>query len=137
MLVAGMWSRLTGFLSMREPEEDELVDDVYGEQAQKIVPLAEARSRRVGGVSVFYPRRYDDVTEIADGLRARIVVVVNLIGADRVLSQRVVDFLSGVVYTLDGKMQRVAEGIYLFAPSNVPVSAQEHEVATATGYQAI
>lgn len=123
MLVAGVWTRLTGWLALRDDEEYE--EELRDEPRQSVVNLSEARSRRIGGVSVFLPRRYDDVTEIADALRGRIVAVVNLVGADRVLTQRVVDFLSGVVYTLDGKMHRVAEGIYLFAPSNVPISAQD------------
>ena len=45
------------------------------------------------------------------------------------MSQRIVDFLSGVIYTLDGKMHRIAEGIYLFVPSNVQINAKDGEVA--------
>lgn len=134
----GVMTKIANFFALREPEDDELEDLDSSEEGQpKVVPLAEARSRRVGGISVFYPRRYDDVTEITDALRGRLVTVVNLVGADRALSQRVVDFLSGAVYTLDGKMQRVAEGIYLFAPSNVPISAQEPEYAGTTTYQTL
>jgi cell division inhibitor SepF len=85
---------------------------------------------------VYQPKRYDDVTEIADSLRARHHVVVNLVGADRTLQQRVVDFLSGVVYTMDGKMQRLAESIYLFVPSNVHINSKDVEHAIGAGYDA-
>ena len=47
----------------------------------------------------------------------RQVVIVNLQNADRTLLQRVVDFTSGVAYTIDGKIQKLAEAIYLVVPA--------------------
>ena len=82
------------------------------------------RARRPGGsVAVFAPRSFGDVTEIADALRARQVVIVNVQGADRNLLQRVVDFTSGVAYTIDGRIQKLAEAIYLVVPSGVNVNS--------------
>jgi cell division inhibitor SepF len=75
-------------------------------------------------VSVYAPRAFADVTEIADALRNRQVVIVNLQNADRSLLQRVVDFTSGVAYTIDGKIQKLAEAIYLVVPAGVSVNAQ-------------
>jgi len=126
----GVWSSVVNFMGFRDADEyeEELFDT---EGKPKVVPIDAKGSRKVG-VSVFHPRQYDEVTDIADNLRARLLVVVNLVGADRVLSQRVIDFLSGVVYTLDGKMQRLSEGIFLFVPSNVQINAREPEFA-ATG----
>ncbi len=131
----GMWSKLTSFLRI---EDDEEIDELPLEEAppRKNVVMFPDKSGRCRGVSIFHPRRYDEVTEIADNLRALRHVVVNLVGADRLLSQRIVDFLSGVVYTVDGKMQRLGESIYLFVPANVPVTAHDTEVAAAAaGYE--
>jgi len=120
----GFWAKVGSFLSGSDDEEYE--DDYTGlDSKQNVVPFGDAKASRRVGVSVFHPRRYDEVTEMADALRARHLVMVNLIGADRAMSQRVVDFLSGVVYTLDGKMQRIAEGIYLFVPANVQINAKD------------
>jgi cell division inhibitor SepF len=74
-------------------------------------------------VSVYSPRSYQDVVEIADSLRNRQVVIVNLQNADRTLLQRVVDFTSGVAYTIDGKIQKLAESIYLVVPAGIVVNA--------------
>ena len=63
------------------------------------------------------------MTEIADALRARQVVIVNVQGADRNLLQRVVDFTSGVAYTIDGRIQKLAESIYLVVPAGVAVNS--------------
>lgn len=126
----GVWSSVVNFMGFRDADEYE--EDLFDTEGRpKVVPI-DARGSRKVGVSVFHPRQYDEVTDIADNLRARLLVVVNLVGADRVLSQRVIDFLSGVVYTLDGKMQRLSEGIFLFVPSNVQINAREPELA-ATG----
>jgi cell division inhibitor SepF len=72
---------------------------------------------------VYSPRSFQDVMEVANSLRNRQVVIVNLQNADRALLQRVVDFASGVAYTIDGKMQKLAEAIYLIVPAGIVVNA--------------
>ncbi|MBV8460149.1 MAG: cell division protein SepF [Candidatus Eremiobacteraeota bacterium] len=131
----GMWAKVKDFLAGNDLDDD--YDDVGAsdEPRKNIVLFPESKSGRCRGVSIFHPRRFDEVTEIADNLRAARHIVVNLVGADRALCQRIVDFLSGVVYTVDGKMQRLGEGIYLFVPANVPVTAHDNEMAAAAGYE--
>ena len=92
---------------------------------RNVVPLSDASRRNNAGssVAVFAPRSFADVTEIADALRARQVVIVNVQGADRNLLQRVVDFTSGVAYTIDGRIQKLAEAIYLIVPAGVNVNS--------------
>lgn len=126
----GFWSKVGSLLAPGQADEEDVDEEYYEDEGrQNVVSFGDAKSSRRVGVSVYHPRRYDDVTEMSDALRSRHLVMVNLMGADRVLSQRVVDFLSGVVYTLDGKMQRIAEGIYLFVPSNVQINAKDAEMA--------
>lgn len=121
----GFWSKFGNLLSA-SPDDEEYDDEFFeGDAKHNVVSFPDAKSSRRVGVSVFHPRHYDEVTEMGDALRSRHLVTVNLIGADRVMSQRVVDFLSGVVYTLDGKMHRIAEGIYLFVPSNVQINTKD------------
>jgi cell division inhibitor SepF len=116
-----MFSKVRSFFSMEDAE------DLYEEEpgaARNVVPL-DQRTRRGGTeVSVYAPRAFADVTEIADALRSRQVVIVNLQNADRSLLQRVVDFTSGVAYTIDGKIQKLAEAIYLVVPAGISVNAQ-------------
>jgi cell division inhibitor SepF len=129
----GMWAKMKDFLAGNDADDD--YDDLADEPRKNVVLFPDSKSGRCRGVSIFHPRRFDEVTEIADNLRAARHIVVNLVGADRALSQRIVDFLSGVVYTVDGKMQRLGEGIYLFVPANVPVTAHDTELAAAAGYE--
>ncbi len=126
----GFWSKFGNLLSSGVVEDD-AYDDEFDEDAKRnVVSFGDAKTSRRVGVSVYHPRRYDEVTEMGDALRARHLVTVNLVGCDRVMSQRIVDFLSGVIYTLDGKMHRIAEGIYLFVPSNVQINAKDGEPAS-------
>jgi cell division inhibitor SepF len=116
-----VFSKIGSFFSIRDDEED-FYDDEPVAASGRVVPLAHPRR---GGteVSVYSPRAYQDVVEIADSLRNRQVVIINLQNADRTLLQRVVDFTSGVAYTIDGKIQKLAEAIYLVVPAGVTVNA--------------
>jgi len=117
-----MFSKLGSFFSIRDEEED-LYEDEPAAPSGRIVPLSSAGRRGGTEVSVYSPRGFQDVVEIADALRNRQVVIVNLQNADRTLLQRVVDFTSGVTYTIDGKIQKLAEAIYLVVPAGVVVNA--------------
>ncbi len=116
-----MFSKIGSFFSIRD-EEDELYDD-EPTPTGRVVPLRNAGRRAGTEVSVYSPRSFQDVVEIADALRNRQVVIINLQNADRTLLQRVVDFTSGVGYTIDGKIQKLAEAIYLVVPAGVVVNA--------------
>ncbi|HTA53684.1 MAG TPA: cell division protein SepF [Candidatus Acidoferrales bacterium] len=115
-----MFSKIGSFFSIRDDEEELFTDE--GSSA-RVVSLASAGRRGGTQVSVYSPRSYQDVVEIADSLRSRQVVIVNLQNADRTLLQRVVDFTSGVAYTIDGKIQKLAESIYLVVPAGIIVNA--------------
>lgn len=116
-----MFSKIGSFFSIHDDEEELYYDE--STSGGRVVPLAHPPRRGGTEVSVYSPRAYQDVVEIADSLRNRQVVIVNLQNADRTLLQRVVDFTSGVAYTIDGKIQKLAEAIYLVVPAGVVVNA--------------
>lgn len=63
------------------------------------------------------PRRFDQATEIADTFKLGQPVIINLDGCERDVSRRLIDFASGLCYALDGRMEKVANGVYLLKPS--------------------
>ena len=67
------------------------------------------------------PERFDTVSEIADHLREKHAVVLNLEATDKAVARRLVDFLSGCAYALDGKMKKIAVSTYLVTPLNVDI----------------
>lgn len=73
-------------------------------------------------VIIYQPLTYDDTQSIIDNLKGHKPVIVNLDCLEVELAQRVLDFISGAVYSLDGNIQKVAKGIFLLAPNNVDIS---------------
>lgn len=67
-------------------------------------------------VVVLQPTTYSDATEIAGHLKSKKPVVVNLEKLDKETARKIVDFLSGAVFALDGSMQKVSNGILLLVP---------------------
>ena len=72
-------------------------------------------------VVLFRPVSFNDTTKAADALRNRKAVVLNLENVDKAMSRRVVDFLSGCVYAIDGSVKKVAQSAYIFCPHNMDV----------------
>lgn len=119
-----MFAKIGSWFAIHDEEhEDEFPEADQPTPRRNVVPLTEAGRRPGNSVAVFAPRTFADVTEIADALRGRQVAIVNLQGADRTLLQRVVDFTSGVAYTIDGRIQKLAESIYLIVPAGVTVNS--------------
>ena len=72
-------------------------------------------------VVLFHAKTFDDAAKAADELCKREAVILNMENVDKALTRRVVDFLSGSVYALDGRVKKVAQSTYLFCPHNMDV----------------
>lgn len=73
-------------------------------------------------VVLFHAKTFDDAAKAADELCKRKAVILNMENVDKALTRRVVDFLSGAVYALDGRVKKVAQSTYLFCPHNMDVT---------------
>jgi cell division inhibitor SepF len=93
----------------------------------RTVPTTSAR------VHVVEPRGFDDAQEVGDRLKADQPVILNLQGLGRDLQRRLIDFSSGLAYALNGRMQRVADQVFLISPTNIEVSQEEKERLQARG----
>lgn len=72
-------------------------------------------------VVLFRPGSFNDTSKAADDLRSRKAVIVNMENVDKAMARRVVDFLSGCVYALDGDVKKIAQSAYLFCPHNMDI----------------
>lgn len=72
-------------------------------------------------VVVVQPVSFEDSKEIADHLKTKKPIVVNLENIDREVAKQIIDFLSGAVYALDGNIQRISNGIFLIVPYNMGI----------------
>jgi len=84
-------------------------------------------------VVISYPETVDEAGSICEYVKANKTVVVNLENVKHEMAQRIVDFLGGVSYALEGDIQYVSNKIFLVAPKNVDISGNFKEELKANG----
>jgi cell division inhibitor SepF len=104
-----------------EEEEEEVSKSLQkGHGKQNVVSLQSVQ--KSSKVVLYEPRTYAEAQEIADHLKSRRAVVVNLQRIPHDQAKRIVDFLSGTVYAIGGDIQQVGTKIFLCTPDNVDVT---------------
>jgi len=98
--------------------EDDETETFDGGKRNKVVKIHTTAQLKL---VVMNPESFEDARDIANHLKNKKPVVINLESVDRSVSQKIVDFLSGAVYALDGNIQKVSNGIFLIAPYNVGI----------------
>ena len=128
--------KFLNFIGLEESEEEES----YLDEQQPEQPKREPRSKRreaplMGGgeaqpvpqnlasmkMIVYHPVCYDDAQSIVDNLKNRRPVIVNMEELEGSCAQRVLDFLLGSIYALNGTINKISRGIFLVAPRDVAV----------------
>ena len=125
-------------------------DDYYGEnydepenraqtyQMNYQQPMSQGQSGQSASMSinanalelkVVRPEKFQNVTQIADHLLNRRTVVLNLEATNKETSKRIIDFLSGVAYSINGQLKKVANDTYVITPSNIDVSNDQAAAA--------
>ena len=97
-----------------EPDKDKYYD-LKAEEA-----LEDGNSKMI----LLEPRAYSESQQIADHLKKRNTVVVNLKRVTPEQAKRIVDFLSGTIYAISGDLQKIGGGIFLCTPNNVNVEGK-------------
>lgn len=92
-------------------------------------PVVASAVRTIGPASAnphaVSPTSFNDAQEIGDRFKTGQPVIVNLQAVDRDLRRRLVDFASGLCYAIAGKMERVADQVYLLTPADIEVPVEE------------
>jgi cell division inhibitor SepF len=96
-------------------------------KTQNVVSLQSVQKSSSSKVVLLEPRTYSEAPEIADHLKSKRSVVVNLQRIDKDQARQIVDFLSGAVYVIGGDIQKVGLDIFLCTPDNVEVSGNISE----------
>ncbi len=101
--------------------DDEYEDDEIEETKSKKKDSNTAASHGSGKMILLEPRAYSESQQIADHLKKKNTVVVNMKRVTPDQAKRIVDFLSGTVYALGGDLQKIGAGIFLCTPRTVDV----------------
>ena len=106
-----------------ENDEEEEVEDrkLFGRRNNKVVNMPQSQSQAIKMV-ISQPTTFEQSDEICGFLKEKKSVIVNLEYVNKDVARRIVDFISGGVYALDGYIQKVSNSIFLVAPSNYEIT---------------
>lgn len=132
-------NKLLDYIGIEEAEfdDDELQDDFYEQSAEEqgkvlsinskskknpsannVVNLPTAAQMKV---IVYHPVSYEDTQNIIDNLKSRKPVIVNMEELEIECAQRILDFMAGAVYALNGTIYKISRGIFVVAPNNYDI----------------
>lgn len=134
----GMKSKFKRFFEL-EDEQERNTDYDEQEWDEVEIPVTEKKQSKNNIVSLqsvqqsakvmlIEPRAYDEAQDIADHLKSRRSVVINLQRIPHDQAKRIVDFLSGTVYAIGGDIQKLGTNIFLCTPDNVDVTGSISEI---------
>lgn len=160
--MAGAFKKSLVWLGLVEPEDEEELADVAeaGRSPADRAPIRRVRDddgygrRREGGrleepteavihpipsaatgkVHLIEPSGFNDAEEIGEKFKSDIPVIVNLQAMESDTAKRLIDFAAGLTFGLDGRIQRVADKVFLLTPRNVEVSAEERRRLQERGF---
>jgi cell division inhibitor SepF len=140
----GLINKIKGMVSIEDPYGDdfgteetnavaaeEMTDGNATATAQKSATGIYGQDDSVVELKVVRPSTYANVTEIADYLLSRCTVVLNLEETNTDEAARLLDFLAGVAYSIDGQLKNIALNTYIITPCNVDVADTQVRAAEA------
>lgn len=152
----GVWKKTLTYLGLVEDEEYDELDEVAAQPRQAEVrsiqrpqamrevavdsdegtvrTIPSSRASTASSIHKSEPKRFNEARDIADRFKDGIPVIMNLQSTDDTIARRLVDFASGLVYGLDGKIEMVANRVYLLTPANMEVSAEDRERIAGAGF---
>ena len=98
-----------------EPEDDDIEKEINANNDKYMVEENNAASKMI----LLEPRAYSESQQIADYLKSNSSVVVNLKRVTPDQAKRIVDFLSGTLYAIEGDLQKLGGGIFLCTPKSM------------------
>jgi cell division inhibitor SepF len=150
--MAGVWKKTMNYLGLVEDDEEfveelpeaepapvrrmrpQAVREVPADSEGVVRTIASPRPAATGAIHKSEPKRFNEARDVADRFKEGTAVIMNLQSTEDSIARRLVDFASGLVYGLDGKIELVANRVYLLTPADVEVSAEERERLAGGGF---
>ncbi|HHX74659.1 MAG TPA: cell division protein SepF [Firmicutes bacterium] len=123
-----IWDKVLNFLGfVEETEEEEIIEDYPSGRPQPVrkgAVLNLHSGNRGMRLVITKPKEFAEAQAIVLHIKNKKPVLVNLEETATEEARRIIDFISGATYAVDGNMQKVSQQIFLFAPAQVEVSAE-------------
>ena len=107
------------------PAKNEKTEKAETARASRPAPASTAQSAGALELKICKPQSFSEVGAIADHLMNRCTVVLNLETTSKETARRIVDFLNGVAYSIDGQIKPVANNTFVITPKTVSVTGEE------------
>lgn len=130
----GIFNKFKNWIT-EEEEEFDVIEEGYEQEEEEVEPITTISNTKTAKivnlhtsnpmkVVIVEPKKYDEVTTIADHLKQKKAVIVNLENLnDPGVRKSIFEFMNGAVYVLDGGIQKVSKGIFILAPNNVDIDS--------------
>ena len=119
----GLADKFKDFIAPEDEEEEQL--ELTAEEAEAVSPYEKGTLKGTitanTNIVLFEPRNFDEAEEIGHHIKNKRACCVNLHRMPSEYRQRIIDFLSGVVYGVDGSIKKVGENVILCSPKNLQV----------------
>ncbi len=122
----------------KEVPFDRLSGTSTNESFDNVVSFQSAASAREGVITakvkviVIEPKGFDDAQQVANCMREKRPVVINFENTEPEAAKRIIDFISGTTYALNGEIKKVGKNVFLCAPNNVNVAYTEEDKKVTT-----
>ncbi|MFL5799953.1 MAG: cell division protein SepF [Actinomycetota bacterium] len=155
----GAWRKTLSYLGLVEEDEDDDVQDLPDDGAYAPAPrrfggsrepvavapapesghgvvrtIPQPRPHHATTIHKAEPKRFNEARDLGEKFREGVPVIMNLQGTDDAIARRLVDFASGLVFGLGGKIEMAANRVYLLTPADVEVSAEERQRLSGSVY---
>lgn len=116
-----------------EEFEEPVYDRINDRRSSRVVRLHNSNAQM--RVVVIQPETFEESRDITNHLKSKKPIVVNLESVDNDVARRIIDFLSGAVYALDGDIQKVSNGIFIVVPNNIDIMSDIIREEKKTGFR--
>ena len=126
------WDKIMDFFGLKDGltnfNDNEKIEDEQPQTDQpqsKIVSINRNNRKKNYKVIFHSPGSFDEVENIVDDLKNNKAVILNLESKDHNIARRFIDFVSGAVYGLNGNIQKIGSGVFIFTPKNIKIDGEK------------
>ncbi len=139
--MARLWEKMLLYLGLAEeeveypqdPGEEQVPEDYKAKSSRKgkVLSIHTTKNQRV---IILKPEDFSEAKNIADNLKNRRAVVLNLENSGLENAKRILDFVSGTAYALSCNVQKISDNIFIFTPDNIDLTAEAKKDLTEKGF---
>ena len=115
------WDKILEIFGLENENNEPPENNKINKNSDKVVSINKKKEYKV----LFYkPEEFEEAKNIVKNLKNNNVVIINLENSEKRLSQKILDFISGAVYSLNANTHKVGKGVFLFSPTNIKIDGQ-------------